>query len=120
MNLVSGNWYFIRPPPCCCLEAADIIHIALHFLIPLVVALVFFRPRWRHAWGLMMLTMLVDVDHVLADPIYDPGRCSIGFHPLHTAVPIAIYVLLSLFPVTRLAGLGLVIHMLLDGLDCLT
>lgn len=62
--------------------------------------------------------MLVDLDHLLASPIYDPARCSIGFHPLHSVVPIGVYCLLVIFPKTRYLGLGLVIHMLLDALDC--
>jgi hypothetical protein len=66
----------------------------------------------------MLATMLVDLDHLLADPIYDPSRCGIGFHPLHTAPAIAVYVLLSIVPPTRLIGLGLVIHMALDLTDC--
>jgi len=66
----------------------------------------------------MMATMLVDLDHLLASPIYDPARCSIGFHPLHSWLPMALYCLLISNPKTRLIGLGLVIHMLLDSLDC--
>ena len=66
----------------------------------------------------MMATMLVDLDHLLASPIYDPTRCSIGFHPLHSGLPIGLYCLLVLHPKTRYVGLGLVIHMLLDLLDC--
>jgi hypothetical protein len=66
----------------------------------------------------MMLTMLVDIDHLLATPIYDIGRCSIGFHPLHGAIPIAIYSVLCLIPKTRVVGIGLVIHMVLDSIDC--
>lgn len=62
--------------------------------------------------------MLVDLDHLLATPVYDPVRCSIGFHPLHTVLPIGIYCLLCLFPKTRYLGCGLVIHMMLDTLDC--
>ncbi len=65
-----------------------------------------------------MSTMLVDLDHLLANPIYDATRCSIGFHPLHTELPIIAYVVLSLFPKTRLIGMGLLIHMLLDSVDC--
>ena len=67
----------------------------------------------------MLATMLVDVDHLLADPVYDPQRCSIGFHPLHRAPAIAAYVGMSLLPATRLLGLGLVIHTSLDATDCL-
>ena len=67
---------------------------------------------------IMMATMLVDVDHLVADPIYDPLRCSVGFHPFHRLLPIGIYCLLCLIPKTRLVGLGLCIHMALDSLDC--
>lgn len=66
----------------------------------------------------MIVTMLVDLDHLLATPIYDPGRCSIGFHPLHTILPICFYILACFFPKTRYIGLGLVIHMILDSIDC--
>lgn len=84
----------------------------------------------------MIATMLVDADHLLADPIYDPERCSIGFHPLHTMPAIAIYAVLFALPliwrrrgdvqglppfarVVHLVGLGLLIHMALDWVDCL-
>jgi hypothetical protein len=91
----------------------------LHVMVPLAVAVGFYRTRWRRAWLIMLVTLLVDLDHLVADPIYDPGRCSIGYHPLHTAPAIAVYAVL-LFPrATRLPALGLVIHMGLDGLDCL-
>jgi len=66
----------------------------------------------------MIATMLVDLDHLLATPIYDVGRCSIGFHPLHTLMPITAYFLLCFYPKTRAIGFGLMIHMLLDSIDC--
>jgi hypothetical protein len=62
---------------------------------------------------------VVDVDHVLADPVYDPGRCGIGFHPLHSPVAIGTYAVATAIPKLRLIGLGLLIHMGLDALDCL-
>ena len=68
----------------------------------------------------MLSTMAVDVDHLIADPIYDPNRCGIGFHPLHTYPVITLYALLLIPSVTRLIGSGLVIHMALDGLDCVS
>jgi hypothetical protein len=112
-----------------------VIHIALHFIVPLLVAIAFYRSRWRAATVLMVATMLVDADHLLADPVYDPGRCSIGFHPLHTLPAIGLYVALFAIPLVlggrgggprtlhaarwlHLVGLGLLIHMLLDGIDC--
>jgi hypothetical protein len=66
----------------------------------------------------MISTMLVDLDHLLATPLYDPGRCSIGFHPLHTLIPIALYTALCFVKKFRYIGIGLVIHMLLDAIDC--
>ncbi len=66
----------------------------------------------------MMLTMMVDLDHLLATPIYDASRCSIGFHPLHQFFPIGLYLLACFYPKTRYIGIGLVIHMALDSIDC--
>ena len=94
------------------------IHILLHFLVPLGVALIWYRPRWLPAFALMLLGLAIDLDHLLASPIYDPERCSIGFHPLHTLVPIGLYLALFAHEKTRLVGLGLLIHVLLDSVDC--
>lgn len=112
------------------------IHIVLHFIVPLILAFTFYHSRWQNATVIMIATLLVDLDHLLADPIYDPSRCSIGFHPLHTAPAIIIYVLMFALPlvlrrkaerqgfhssarVLHLAGLGLLIHMALDWIDCM-
>lgn len=66
----------------------------------------------------MISTMVVDLDHLLADPIFDPLRCSIGFHPLHSYLAIAVYLSMIFLPKVRFVGLGLMIHMSLDGLEC--
>lgn len=95
------------------------IHMILHFLVPGLVARFYWRAQWRRAWLIMMATMAVDLDHLLADPLFDPDRCSIGFHPLHTWPAMVLYVALCAHPRTRLVGVGLVIHMILDGLDCI-
>lgn len=93
-------------------------HIFLHFAVPGLVAWRFYWGRWRQAYLILMATMLVDLDHLLADPVYDPNRCSIGFHPLHQPILFPFYLALCFHPKTRLVGIGLVIHMALDGLDC--
>jgi len=95
-----------------------ILHIFIHFLVPAIVTAIFFRENWKLAYTVMMLTMLVDLDHLLANPIYDATRCSINYHPLHGFIPIAGYFVLSLIPKTRLVGIGLLIHMALDSIDC--
>ncbi|WP_339845349.1 DUF6122 family protein [uncultured Halopseudomonas sp.] len=94
------------------------VHMALHFLLPLIVALVFFRQQWRKAWLIMVAVMLVDLDHLLADPIFAADRCSIGFHPLHTYTAITGYLLMALWRPLRLVGVGLLIHMAVDASDC--
>ena len=96
-----------------------LVHLILHAAVPAAVALLFFRPNWKRAWLIMLAAMVVDLDHLLADPIFDPNRCSIGFHPLHSYPAIAAYGVLLVPRVTRLFALGLIIHMALDALDCI-
>ena len=96
------------------------LHIALHFAIPALIAIWFFPDSKLRVFLILAATMLVDLDHLLADPVYDPTRCSIGFHPLHGYIPIGIYGLMLLFKPARIVGLGLSIHMLLDISDCFT
>jgi hypothetical protein len=101
------------------LMTRPIIHLLLHFIVPAVVARVLFPTEWKRAWVIMMLTMVVDMDHLLATPVYDPQRCGIGFHPLHSYPALLIYVLMAAISKTRLVAYGLIIHMVLDGIDCL-
>ena len=67
----------------------------------------------------MVATMLVDLDHLLADPVFDPNRCSIGFHVLHSYYAISVYVVMLFFPWVRIIAVGLLFHMLTDYQDCL-
>ena len=61
-----------------------IIHYSLHLIAPILFAKLYWKKYWRNAALIMVATMLMDLDHLLADPVFDPNRCSIGFHPLHT------------------------------------
>ncbi len=94
------------------------LHLLSHFIIPLLIVALFFRKNWQTSYFIMISAMLIDLDHLLATPIYDPLRCSIGFHPLHGFLAITFYCGLYLFPKSRLFGIGLLIHILLDSLDC--
>ena len=67
----------------------------------------------------MVTVMIVDLDHFLVNPVYDPDRCGIGFHLLHSYPAIGVYVVLAVIARTRVAGIGLLIHMALDGVDCI-
>jgi hypothetical protein len=93
-------------------------HIVLHFLAPALLVGIFFRKNWKYAYFVMIATMLVDIDHLAANPIYSPDRCSIGFHPLHQLWLIVFYLVLCFIPKTRFVGVGLSLHMALDAIDC--
>jgi hypothetical protein len=95
-----------------------IIHYGSHLLLPLIVALIWFKLNWKIAFLIMVSGLWIDIDHLLATPIFDPNRCSINFHPLHSCFAVAIYIGLTIFKKTRLLGLGLVIHILADIFDC--
>lgn len=94
-------------------------HYFLHLIFPIVVALIIDKGHWLRVYLILLATMLVDLDHLFASPLYDPCRCSIGFHPLHSYVAIGMYVLLLLPKKTRIAAIGLLMHMLTDYIDCL-
>jgi len=96
-----------------------IIHYGLHFGLPLLIALLLFKAKWKTAYLIMLCGLLIDLDHLLAQPMFDPKRCSINFHPLHSYYAIAIYVGLTIFKKTRILGIGLIIHIIADTIDCL-
>ena len=93
----------------------SIIHIILHFLVPYIVAKTVWKELWLRPFIIMALTFAIDFDHLLAEPVFDPNRCSLGFHPLHSWPTIGIY-LVSLR--LRIITIGLLIHLVLDGTDC--
>ena len=95
-----------------------LLHLVLHVLIPGIVARLAYKKIWLNAWLIMVLTMLVDLDHLLASPVYSPERCGINFHPLHSYPAIGAYFLLLLVPKLRIVGVGLLLHMGLDFIDC--
>lgn len=94
------------------------IHYGIHFVFPFFVAYFFFRSNWKIAYLIMITTMLIDLDHLLATPIFAPGRCSINFHPLHSYYAMVVYVGFLFFKKTRILGIGLVIHIIADATDC--
>ncbi|MCP8898455.1 DUF6122 family protein [Gilvimarinus xylanilyticus] len=97
-----------------------LIHYSFHFLVPVVFAKLFWKQHWPSAALIMIATMLIDTDHLLADPIFDPNRCSIGFHPLHTAWAGAVYACLLFIPSWkwRAVAVGCLWHLATDSMDC--
>ena len=96
----------------------SILHYGIHFLFPLLIAFVFYKSQWKMAYLVMILGMLIDLDHLLATPMFDSHRCSINFHPLHSYYVMIVYVILAFFKKTRWIGLGLCVHILADFVDC--
>lgn len=95
-----------------------VIHYFLHFIFPGILSYVFYRDKWKNVYLVFLLTMLVDLDHLFATPVFQACRCSIDFHPLHSYYAIAVYFLLLFYKPTRIIAIGLLLHMATDGLDC--
>lgn len=95
-----------------------ILHALLHVAVPGLAARIGWPEKWWKAWLILTLTNAVDLDHLLADPLFDPNRCSIGFHPLHSWAIQPIWLALAIWPRTRMFGVGVLIHMGLDAIDC--
>lgn len=95
-------------------------HYFLHLAFPLLIAWVFFRSDWKRVYLILLATMLVDLDHLWASPIFDVHRCSIQYHLLHSYYAMIVYVVLLFFPRPfNIIGLGLLMHMATDLIDCL-
>ncbi|SJZ45809.1 DUF6122 family protein [Sediminibacterium ginsengisoli] len=99
--------------------AQTILHYFLHFAFPAIVAWFYTPERWKRTYLLFLCTMVIDLDHLIAIPVFDPCRCSIGFHPLHSWPMIGVYLLLLVPKKTRIIAVGLLLHMITDGIDCL-
>lgn len=105
--------------------ARTLVHYGLHFVFPLVIALLWPRRRWTVMYLLLLSTMLIDVDHLLARPIFDPNRCSVGTHLLHSYPMVGLYVVMLFLPYERwgwpwwlrVLAVGLTLHILTDWQD---
>jgi hypothetical protein len=96
----------------------SIVHLLGHAALPAALARLVWPAAWIRSWLIMLAANLVDLDHLLANPVYDPNRCSVGFHPLHSWQAIACYGLLLLPRRGRVLAAGLLLHMLWDQVDC--
>lgn len=96
------------------------VHYFLHFGFPWIIAFVFFRKDWKTVCLILLATMLVDIDHLFANPIFQASRCSINFHFLHTYYAMLFYLLLLFMRRPfRIIGIGLLFHMFTDFVDCM-
>lgn len=96
-----------------------LLHYGIHFIVPLGIAYFFFREQGLKAALILLAGIVIDIDHIIATPVFDAMRCSINFHPLHTYWAICVYVILTTVKKTRIWGLAFLIHILADTVDCL-
>ncbi|QFT77777.1 hypothetical protein FIU90_09545 [Erythrobacter sp. THAF29] len=89
--------------------------------MPFALAWVSLRENWLRAGLVIAGANLIDIDHLLADPIFDSDRCSIGFHLLHGWEAALAYLALLLVPRwwARAFGVGALWHLAVDYGDCL-
>ncbi len=96
-----------------------LLHYGIHFLVPILIAYLFYRKDFFKATLILLAGISIDIDHLLATPMFDSTRCSISFHPLHSYLAISGYLILFLIKKTRIWGLAFLIHILADFVDCL-
>ncbi|WP_375239882.1 DUF6122 family protein [Aurantibacter sp.] len=94
------------------------LHYGAHFLLPLAIAILFYKPKYLKVYLIFLCGFLIDLDHLWSTPIFHPNRCSINFHFLHSYYAIIVYLLLVVPKITRLLGIGLICHIIADSLDC--
>ncbi|WP_291869944.1 DUF6122 family protein [Maribacter sp.] len=95
-----------------------ILHYGIHFIVPILIGVFFYKNNKTFAIIVLLSAIVIDIDHLLANPIFDPNRCSINFHPLHSYWAIVLYLVMFLYKKTRIFGLALLIHILADLADC--
>jgi hypothetical protein len=90
-------------------------------MAPFLIAKIFVKEKWFKFALFMASSIIIDLDHFLATPIFDPNRCSIGFHPLHTYWAALAYTVLLFIPSWKLRAfsLGCLLHLVADFSDCL-
>ncbi len=94
-----------------------IIHYGLHFIAPIFIARAYDKELWKKVYGVFCASMLVDLDHLLSTPIFDPHRLSVGHHLLHSYAALGIYAVGLMFRPTKVLCFALIFHMFSDLVD---
>lgn len=89
--------------------------------MPFALGWLIWRERAWRAGAVIAGANIIDIDHLLAVPIFDPERCSIGFHLLHGWEAALAYIVLLAVPRwwVRAFGLGALWHLVVDAGDCM-
>jgi hypothetical protein len=97
-----------------------ILHYGGHWIAPFLIGAIIWRDNWKVAGLVTASANLIDLDHLLSDPIFDPNRCSIGFHWLHGWEAALAFTLMLLVPRwwVRAFAVGALWHLVVDLGDC--
>lgn len=98
----------------------SIVHYGGHWLVPFALGWLLWRANWLRVGAVIAAGNLIDLDHLLANPIFDPERCSIGFHLLHSWQAALAYIVMLAIPRwwVRAFALGALWHLVVDYGDC--
>ena len=91
-------------------------HIPFHFILPYII----FRFRGdRIEFVLLEVANGIDLDHLFAEVVFDPMRCSLTTHLLHSWEAAVFYLILCFVARVRALGYGALLHLLVDAPNCL-
>ncbi|MCF7820158.1 MAG: DUF6122 family protein [Candidatus Pacebacteria bacterium] len=98
------------------------VHIVSNFalwglLYVIEVKLLSRKFKSRNVLLQLLLSNLIDLDHLLSRPIYDPSRCSLNNHLFHSYYFIPAYVI-GLFTRFRYFFMGIGLHFFIDYIGC--
>jgi len=101
-----------------------IIHLLSNLLLIGIIFFIFkyvIKKKFNYQLPLLLMisSNVIDIDHLLATPIYDSLRCSINFHPLHSWYTFPLYFIGVFFKKFRFLFIGIIMHLILDYIDCL-
>ncbi len=98
-----------------------LLHYGGHWIVPFGIAAVLWHPHWVRAGAVIAGANIIDLDHLLASPMFDPARCSIGFHLLHGWEATLAYTAMLAVPKwwARAFSIGALWHLAVDYGDCL-
>ncbi|MDN6280341.1 MAG: DUF6122 family protein [Psychroflexus sp.] len=100
-----------------------LIHYAMHFGV-----IYYFAVKYKHIgfsaskiYLILLATLVIDIDHLWASPIFQADRCSVGFHTFHSVYALIFYLALYFLSRSRwlkLFSFGLLFHLITDEFDC--
>lgn len=105
------------------IKVHNTFHVLAHLILFLFLYYLNIFPSLS-IWNLVFIIIssnLIDLDHLLARPIFEEGRCSItGKSILHKWYLILLWVLGVFIPIphVQVFCLGVLSHILVDGLGC--